>query len=156
MNFREFDNQIEKLRMVYGKNKYTEERTAVMFEYLGSLPIEAFEKQVKKFIAISEKAPLLNDFEMAFMSQMTDLKKQSIETKLKGAPDCINCDNTGHVTMYDRTNGFEYAYQCTCNRGPLMQPAYPKQYPNMGDQYASHRAYVSGRFDKMAAIKKKL
>jgi len=153
MNFREFDNEIEKLRLVYGKNKYTEERTAVMFEYMGNLPLEAFAKQVKKFIGGSEKAPLLTDFEMAFASQMGELRKESIAKKLIGAQDCTICNNTGHVTMYDKKNGCEYAFQCTCPRGALMQPSFPKQYPSMGDDYASHRAWAAGRFDRMNATR---
>lgn len=153
MNFREFDAEINKLRNTYGKNKYTEDRAAVMFEYLGSLPIEAFSKQVKKFIAGSDKAPLLTDFEMAFSSQMADLKKESIEKKLSGAVDCLTCNNTGHVTMYLKKNGCEFAFQCTCARGLLMQPSFPKQYPAMGDEYASHRAWAAGRFDRLLATR---
>ena len=153
MNFKEFNSEIENLKNTYGKSKYTEVRVAVMFEYLGSLPLEAFSKQVKKFIAGSDKAPLLTDFEMAFSSQMADLKKQSIEKKLEGAIPCSACDNTGHVTMYDKKTGFEYAYQCTCIRGGLMQPSFPKQYTAMGDEYASHRAWAVGRFDRTAALK---
>lgn len=148
MNFREFEMQIGLLKKVYGQNKYPEERTAVIFEYLGSLPLEAFEKQVKKFIATSEKAPLLSDFEMAFASQMAELKKESIEKKLLNHPNCTVCNNTGHVTMYDKKNGFEYAFQCVCIRGSLMNPSFPKQYPSMGDDYASHRAWAAGMFDR--------
>lgn len=154
MNFREFEYEIDKLRKIYGKNKYTEERTSVMFEYLGSLPLDAFSQQVKKFIGGSDRAPLLTDFEMAFYGQMADLKKESILKKLDGVQACVACDSTGHVTMYDKISGFEYAFQCTCPRGDVMQPSYPKQYAEMSDKYASHRAWSVGRFDRIEAIKK--
>lgn len=154
MNFKEFEYEIDKLKKVYGSIKYPQERTSVMFEYLGTLPYEAFEKQVKKFIASSEKAPLLSDFEIAFTSQMADLKKESINKKIGDAPYCTHCGNTGHITMYLKATGHEYAFQCTCIRGHYLQPTFSKQYPNMGEEYASHRAYVAGKFDKLAVLRK--
>lgn len=153
MNHQEFSRQMDRLKKVYGAVKYPEERVELIYEALNRLSVEQFEAQVKRFIASSEKAPMLYDFENAFAGKMGELRQSAIDAKLKNAIPCASCNNTGHVTMYNKKTGNEFAFQCTCQRGELLQPSFPRQYSAMGDDYASHRAWSVGRFDRVSAQK---
>jgi hypothetical protein len=154
MKYNEYNDQMQRLVKVYGVPKYPTERIEMIFDVMKFLEIEAFKKQVSYFIGAMEKPPMMADFIEAFRSVLGDARKLENEAKelLLGA--CMNCNGTGHTTMYEKMSGFEFAFQCTCARGEMYQSSFPKQYPNMGDDYASHRAYVSGRFDRIGAMKR--
>lgn len=154
MKLTDFNLQVERLIKVYGQNKYPSERVDMIYESVGMVDVDSFKGQVSYFIGAMEKAPMLNDFIQALGSILGDAKKRSIEERLKLIRDCVNCNGTGHVTMYDKKDGCEYAFQCTCERGPLLQSSFPKQYSAMGDLYASHRAWAVGRFDRLDTIRK--
>jgi hypothetical protein len=153
MKLAEFEKQIERLVKVYGANRYPRERVEMIFERVGCVDSETFKTAVSRFIGETEKAPFANDFVDALGSVLADAKKREIEAKLKLVRDCSVCNGTGHATMYCKNTGNEFAFQCTCERGPLLQPNFPKQYSSMGEEYASHRAWMAGRFDRVAVIK---
>lgn len=154
MKLGDFNIQIERLIKVYGQNKYPSERVDMIFESVGMVDADIFKGQISYFIGALEKAPMLNEFVQALGSVLGDAKKRAIEGKLKLIRDCVNCNGTGHVTMYDKKDGCEFAFQCTCERGPLLQSGFPKQYSAMGEDYASHRAWAVGRFDRLDTIRK--
>jgi len=153
MKFKEYSEQMQRLVKVYGQVKYPEERISMIFDRVGTVDLDSFKRQVSYFIGALEKAPLLNDFIDSLGSILRESVKQSIEEKLKHLPVCVSCNGTGHETMYDKGNGWEYAFQCHCPRGELLQPSFPKQYAGMGSKYASHRAYAAGRFNRIEAIR---
>ena len=155
MKFPEFNEQMQRLVKVYGQGRYPEERISMIFESIGSIDLETMKKQVSYFIGSMERGPLQNDFIEALGSVLQDAKKRAIEEKLKHLPSCINCNGTGHVTMYEKASGWEFAFQCQCPRGALLQPGFPKQYSDMGNTYASQRAWATGKFDRLAAIRGK-
>lgn len=146
MNTKEFEIEIGRLKKTYGVNKYPDERIMLMYEKLCGLPYEAFRNQVSAFIAEREKAPMLSDFFSAFSGHIDELKRQEIQRKLIGVPDCINCSNEGVVIFYKRESGNGFAFQCSCPRGPLMYSFYPKWRGEYHSEFASHREWVSGKF----------
>lgn len=148
MKFNEFDFEIDRLRKIYGAAKYPPERTAVMFEKLSGLPLSALRDQVSFFIADMDKAPLLNHFISAFYGQMLELKKIEIDRKLEGINPCVICSDSGVEIFYERVTANSYAFQCSCKRGSLLNPTYPKQYFSILEKYASHREWVSGKYNK--------
>lgn len=153
MKFSEFEKQVERLVKVYGANRYPKERVEMIFERVGCVDAETFKTAVSRFIGETEKPPFSMDFVDALGSVLAEAKKREIEAKLSGLAACMSCNGTGHATMYEKKTGWEYAFQCTCERGPLLQPNFPKQFPGMGEMYTSHRAWVAGRFDRAGAIR---
>ena len=153
MKFTEFNEQIQRLIKVYGQTRFPEERTIAIYEQVVSVDIDSFKKQVTYFIASSEKAPMADDFINGLGSILQESKKRAIDEKLKHLPACINCNGTGHVTMYEKKSGWEFAFQCQCLRGALLMPSASKQYPGMENTYASHRAWATGKFDRLGAIR---
>lgn len=153
MKFPEYNEQMQRLVKVYGQARYPEERITMIFESIGSIDLDTMKKQVSYFIGSMERGPLLNDFIDALGSVLQDAKKKAIEEKLKHLPSCINCNGTGHVTMYEKKSGWEFAFQCQCPRGALLQPGFPKQFLDMGSIYASQRAWAAGKFDRIEAIR---
>jgi hypothetical protein len=153
MKLTEYAMQIDRLCKVYGQNKYPGERVDMIYESIGSIEIEVFKKQVSYFIASMEKAPMLNDFTMALGSLLIESKNKEKEGKLKLIGPCFICNGTGHATMYGKNNGYEYAFQCSCARGKILQPCFPEQYAGMGESYVSHRAWAAGRYDRKNVIR---
>jgi len=146
MEIKDFEIEIGRLKKTYGVAKYPDERIYLMYEKLCGLPYDAFKNQVSAFIAEREKAPMLSDFFAAFSGQMDELRRQEIERRLTGVPDCLNCAGEGAVVFYKRSTGNGYAFQCTCPRGPLIYPFYPKWKSEYHSEFASHREWVSGKF----------
>lgn len=153
MKFSEFNIEMQRLVKVYGQARYPEERIQMIYDSVGFVDTETMKRQVSYFIGALDRGPMLNDFIDALGSVLVDAKKRSIEEKLSHMPICINCNGTGHNTMYDKNTGWEYAFQCQCPRGALLQPNFPKQFSDMGSVYVSQRAWAVGRFDRLSAIK---
>lgn len=153
MNRSEFNFQMERLQKVYGATKYPIERQDAIYNHVGKINYKQFEEQVTEFIASMDKAPLLTDFRQVFASILSDLRKLEIEALEKVWAACSSCSGTGHVTMYNKKSGWEFAYQCTCPRGEILQPTFPKQFAGMGDEYASHKAWSYGRFERSKVIR---
>lgn len=153
MKYQDFQKQIDRLIKVYGANRYPVERVEMIFERVGCVDAETFKTAVSRFIGETEKPPFAMDFVDALGSVLTEAKKREIEAKLSGLAPCISCNGTGHATMYEKKTGWEYAFQCTCERGQILQPNFPKQFPGMGELYVSHRAWVASRFDRAGAIR---
>ena len=144
---------MQRLVKVYGQARYPEERIQMIYERVGFVEVEVMKKQISYFIGAMEKAPMLNDFIEGLGSVLVEAKNLAIEEKIKHMDACVICNGTGHNTMYDKNNGWDYAFQCTCPRGALLQPSFAKQYPGMESKYASHRAWAANRFDRISAIK---
>lgn len=152
MTLQEFQNQTKRLIAVYGPNKYPQERLDIIYNAMKYIDAKSFGDQITQFIGQSEKAPLLSEFQMAFASVLGEHKKREIEAKEKQLRPCLNCDQTGVFICYSRKTGWSHAFQCTCGRGELYASSYPKQYPNIGEEFASHRAWVAGRFEEKNKI----
>lgn len=155
MTFQEYQRQMERLIKVYGANKYPTERIELIFKNVGSIAIDIFEAQVSRFIAESEKAPFNGDFVMALGSVLVDAIKREKEAKLSAIGPCSKCGDSGVEPMIEKATGWGFAFQCTCQRGELLNPNFPKQFDGMGEIYCSHRAWVAGRFDRALVIRER-
>ena len=152
MLFTEFQTQTKRLVNVYGQAKYPQERLDMIYNALKYIDAKSFGDQVSQFIGQSDKAPMLGEFMEAFRSVLGDMKKTQHEAKEKLLAICIKCGGSGVEPMYSKKNGFCYAFKCTCERGEMYAHNYPKQYDSMGNDYASHRAWVAGRFEEKNKI----
>lgn len=148
MKIEEFKSEMERLKKTYGNTKYSDERIGIFFEHLGSLPYDAFKKQVSIFIGEREKAPMVNDFREVFTGKMTELKRENAEKRLEDETTCNLCGNTGSAMFYNIPTGESYVFQCTCKRGEMLRPSFPKQYDGMEKKYASHGDWISGKYQK--------
>lgn len=146
MKFSEFENEVRRLKRVYGENKYPDERVAGIFDAISVLPLDLVNKQVSKFIAESDRPPFLNSFIEAFGSVLSDLRKQYIEKKLENEPSCTACGNCGVVTGYSKVGFNSTAFQCFCKRGKLFYPNFAPMHEGLSKDYISHREWVSGRW----------
>lgn len=153
MKLADFHKQIDRLIKVYGGNRYPQERIEMIFERVGCIDIESFKTAVSRFIGETEKPPFSQDFIDALGSVLAEAVKREREAKLALLAPCFTCNGSGSVTMYEKATGCEYAFQCTCERGKVLNPCFSKQYDGMGEKYASHRAWMAGKFDRVKAIK---
>jgi hypothetical protein len=153
MNRKEFNEQMARLISVYGQNKYPVERLDMIFRAVNAISLEHFENQVSEFIGSSDKPPLMQDFRNALAGLLTEAIKKLMETKLVNIPSCLNCDNTGHARMYEKDTGFEFAFQCTCERGKILCRSFPIQYSGMSEKFVSHRMWSSSRWSRLDAAR---
>jgi hypothetical protein len=126
MTSAEFNSQIIRLKEVYGAPKYTGERMALLWRELQELPLEFFKTAVDALIMSKANAPMPSDFMEVLRRPLNDLAEAKKQAALKGLPGCYVCDSSGVLFSTDVDKGHRYAFQCTCPRGAILYPGFPR------------------------------
>lgn len=148
MKLNEFDFQVKRLEAVYGANKYPEARKEVLWEKFQHLDAKDFKQGVGNLIASEPFAPMLTKFEEAMFEPLRIARAKYRERTIQDLPDCNRCQNEGVAIFYKKAAGWSYAFQCTCKRGELLYPAFPRTWGGMGKIYAGQRELVTGKYEK--------
>ncbi len=128
----EFNDQIGKLKQVFGEKSYTPERTTVLFEYVKNCEARAFEYVVKEWIGDAKTAPLgdaFRDFARKHHSSSQNTRKSGEAFGKK--PNCIDCHDKGWITLLmkpglvSHADAYGYPVQCavicTCSAGQSVK-----------------------------------
>ncbi len=135
----EFDECIGKLRDVFGKAHYSEQRASSLWAGLSHFPNGVLTKAIEGFILSAKSAPLYGDL------------RDACETVLRSEPkpawkliarDCNCCGGNGVVEMIgylDDKLTTAFASCDLCDYGRSMQGQGPKVVPTHGD--LSHKGF---------------
>ncbi len=116
MNHEQFDIQIQRLSIPFGKKHFDTQRTQMIWGYVSELPYENFIKIVDHMISGGRKPPVPHDFFEAAKAE-----KRGIQTKSKDQHEikCQTCQDTGSISAWRRGIEFKhsstYSFRCPRN-----------------------------------------
>lgn len=126
MTFKEFEYCMEKLKSVYGSNRYPPQRTALLWNEVQGIPREYLISAVDALIVSKVNAPMPSELLEILRPMISQFAEEKQKADLKAAPSCMSCDNSGVVFSTELGTGHRYAFQCSCPRGAIMCSAYPR------------------------------
>ena len=126
MNFKEFEYCIEKLKSVYGASRYPQQRTSILWQAVQDLPREFLGTAIDALIMAKANAPMPSEILEVLRPAINDAAEQKKKALLKTLPSCMTCDNSGVIFSTEIDLKQRYAFQCSCPRGALLYPAYPR------------------------------
>lgn len=113
-----FQEEITKLKTIYGEKAYPTERIKLIRREMQRFDDHEFRQIVDELIATCGSAPLLDKFRAVagnVVSKQPELQKSDYWENVQ--PVCGDCKNRGVVRAVHRVNGNDYAFRCPCVSG---------------------------------------
>ena len=117
----EFQNQVARLKDVYGPKAYPDERVRLMWVEVSSLDGKWFEEAVSSLIASARYAPLAQEFSNYIGAERERSWKASNVVKMfnrEATYSCAECKDIGVFLCVtgDLSQG-KFAFRCRCPKG---------------------------------------
>lgn len=132
MTKEEFQNQVIRLRNVYGDKYFPEERVSIFWNKLKFTKAETFERMVSLLIAECVSAPMLQKILEAkrIFGDDSVSRESAINEKRRVSANCSQCGKMGYVLAKHLISGNEYSFRCSCSIAEFMNLNYPVWTPS--------------------------
>lgn len=120
MNLREFGEQMDRLKNVYGDKAYPKERIELIWKNVGSLSALSFSRVVDDLISSFRNAPMAQEFSEALSKERERTAANVIRPDIPAwnAPArCWSCKDTGCFVCVHPVKPGLWAFRCACDKG---------------------------------------
>lgn len=129
MNRLQFDYGMEKLKGVFGPQKYPLPRVDILFERFQGIDGDVFRKGIDNLIVTCKFPPMVEEFYGEFHDEIRQAKELRVKN-LSQTNGCVTCKNTGRLSFKIYQDQQNYAFRCNCIIGANLFPNYPKYNPS--------------------------
>lgn len=118
----EFNEQVNRLRSVYGDKAYPDERVRLLWREVGSLSSAWFESAVSGLIQSCRQAPLAHEFSPMISDERERVyrkqKEKELVTREITSYSCEYCKDMGvFLCIKNDDRSVPYVFRCHCARG---------------------------------------
>lgn len=121
MNKFVFEDEISRLKHIYGDRHYPDERCQMIWDEFKNCSPDEFKSVIREVIGTCATPPLLNKLRETLYSrreQNSAIYKTQEDAYLGSLPDCDFCHKRGYILTTD-SSGVPTAFRCTCQFGSI-------------------------------------
>ncbi len=111
MNTIEFNEQIDRLKSVYGAKNFPNERIKSIWFAFKSFDVRDVEEGITKIIEENYLPPTMSKMKEAIR------RKREVDMLDELRPSCHECSGTGRMMRFKQGEDVPYAFKCNCPNG---------------------------------------